>query len=259
MSLHHGPDQARVSEVARELRAGLAQLGPPTEAAQRAEAHARSLRRFVQRHPAADLYVLDPEGAHAPCTASGPSTPERRGALPFLPEKAAAECRGYLERRSRVNDYLLAVSVAMVAGEHAAATHLVRDGLIQHGHDGPAAQLRQWSALLLHLRGEAATPVFLELMGSPIAPVRHAALASGALIAVAEGADAALDRMLDAMGDEDPARQVPALMRVVELQSRRRGATVVQGWFQRLRRRSERRAHTPDWAFEVPTAPTASH
>ena len=246
----------RISRIADDLRTGLRSLRPRSERELEEQARIHALRQFVERHPAADLYVFDPEGTHVALSAPGRSTSKDRGPLPFLPTAATAECLALLEGRSDVSAYLLAITVAMVAEERATAERLVRVGLVQHGDNGSAAQLRQWSALLLHLRGETSTPIFLELMRSPIATVRHAALASGSLIAVAEGAEPALDRILDAMGDEDPSRQFPALMRVVELQCRRRGAPVVLEWFQRLRRRAERLPYAPDWTWDTPAALT---
>jgi len=245
-------DPERISLIANDLRAGLRTLSARSEREKEAEARIRDLRRVRRAHPRAYLYIRDPGGGSAGLRplGLGASPPRERLTFPSrdVPRKGAA----LLELQSGLDDYLLVVSTAMAAEARSDALRFVRDGLAEHGERGPGGQLLQWAGLLTHLRGEPATPIFLDLARSSIAPVRHAALSSGCLTALAEESESALDWILDAMGDEDPSRQIPALVRVVESQCGRRGRTTVHEWLQRLQRRAESRPNSPDWALSAP-------
>lgn len=249
----------RISRIADDLRTGLRSLRSRSERELEAEARARDLRRFRSAHPGAYLYIRDPDGACRGLRPLGRRKPESQENLPFPSEDVVRRGSGLLELRSQVDDYLLVISSAMAAEARSAARRFVQAGLSEHGARGPGGQLVQWGALLTHLRGEAATPAFLDLARSPIATIRHAALSSGCLTALAEESESSLDWILDAIIDEDPSRQLPALVRVVESQCGRRGRTTVHGWLQRLQRQAEGRPNSPDWALSAPSILLPTH
>ncbi|MDG1984421.1 MAG: hypothetical protein P8M11_07635 [Planctomycetota bacterium] len=236
--MNHSHSELR-SSLASDLRRALSARGGPRPTSVARHWLMGQLRRFVDAHPCAPLYLYDAGPENARFWNSRPRSARGSRDAALTPAQAALVSRSLIQLQDDVAARTCAIAVAAVTRDWKRAAQEVREGSIAHGTDGAGGQYLLWAALLDQLHGRSAAPRYHQLAGSPIAAIRRGGLASGTFAAASAQRAVDIDRHLAQMLDEDPDHQRVSLKRAVTMRRRRLGALAVRREVQRIRARLE--------------------